>query len=368
LSDIKFSTASLKNIDIYRTSLLCQLLMETKSVRYIALFILLCTSILTRQHVMAACSSSTMTQIQNLFVQNFTQNRVLATLCLRGAFHDCWNGCNGALLLPDEINRSENVGLAPLKTFLDPFLSQFSCVSVADLINSCAVTAVKFLGGPDVPVFFGRIDTGVPDPNGLIPGPTLSVQELIAAFQPIGFDSREIVALSGAHCVGVCQGQPFCPGQNTTFGNHYYVQLLNGELQGKLQTDIDLLQDNTMRSLVQQYANDQQQFFDDFATVFGKYISRIECNQSSNGPCPLGSATSSSSSSSSSGVPIGSPVSFSPTQSSAPVGFTPSTFPVAFPSPGQPLQPPFVTFASSSASFFPVQQSQGFSTIIFTGL
>ncbi|GJD10910.1 Putative L-ascorbate peroxidase 6 [Galdieria sulphuraria] len=234
-----------------------------------------------------------MTQIENLFVQNFTQNLALAPLCLRGAFHDCWNGCNGALLLPDEIDRSENVGLAPLQTFLNPFLSQFTC----------------FLGGPEVPVFFGRIDTGVPDPNGLIPAPTLSVQELISAFEPIGFNSSEIVVLSGAHCVGVCEGQPFCPGQNTTFGNHYYVQLLNGELEGKLQTDIDLLQDNSMRSLVQQYANDQQQFFDDFATVFGKYISRIECNQSSNGPCPLESSTTSASSSSSSsnqGVPISS--------------------------------------------------------------
>eukprot|EP00871_Galdieria_phlegrea_P004584 jgi/Galph1/5126/GphlegSOOS_G3720.1 len=247
----------------------------------------------------AACSSSTMSQIQNIFVQNFSQNLALAPLCLRGAFHDCWNGCNGALLLSDEIDRSENVGLAPLKTFLDPFLNQFSCVSVADLINACAVTAVKFLGGPDVPVFFGRIDTGVPDPNGLIPASTLTVQELISAFEPIGFDPSEIVALSGAHCVGVCEGQPFCPGQNTTFGNHYYVQLLNGDLQGKLQTDIDLLEDNTMKSLVQQYASDQEQFYSDFVRIFGKYISRIQCNQSSNGPCPLESSSSASATSTS---------------------------------------------------------------------
>ncbi|KAK4523357.1 hypothetical protein GAYE_PCTG52G1251 [Galdieria yellowstonensis] len=231
-----------------------------------------------------------MSQMQSIFVKNFTQNRALAPLCLRGAFHDCWNGCNGALLLPEEISRAENLGLEPLKPYLEPFLSQFPCVSVADLINSCAVTAVKFLGGPDVPVTFGRIDTGVPDPNGLLPPGTLNVQQLIAAFQPIGFDSKEIVTLSGAHCVGVCQGQPFCPGQNTTFGNHYYTQLLNGEFEGKLQTDMDLLQDNTMKSVVQQYAADQQQFFDDFAKTFGKYISRIQCNQTSDGPCPLESS------------------------------------------------------------------------------
>eukprot|EP00871_Galdieria_phlegrea_P002475 jgi/Galph1/3228/GphlegSOOS_G1925.1 len=264
-------------------------------------------SFVTAHLASASCSNEVMTQMQNIFIQNFTQNRALAPLCLRGAFHDCWNGCNGALLLPEEISRSENVGLEPLKTYLDPFLSQFSCVSVADLINSCAVTAVKFLGGPDVPVFFGRIDTGVPDPNGLIPAATLNVQELIDAFQAIGFDSKDIVALSGAHCVGVCQGQPFCPGQNTTFGNHYYTQLLNGDIEGKLQTDLDLLQDNTMKSIVQQYASDQQQFFSDFTSVFSRYISRIQCNQTSSGPCPLASSSSGSSSGSSSTSPNAAP-------------------------------------------------------------
>ncbi|GJQ10337.1 hypothetical protein GpartN1_g2128.t1 [Galdieria partita] len=333
--------------------------------------ILLICTIVIRHSIQAACTSSTMTQIENLFVQNFTQNLALAPLCLRGAFHDCWNGCNGALLLSDEIDRSENVGLAPLKTFLEPFLNQFTCVSVADLINSCAVTAVKFLGGPDVPVFFGRIDTGVPDPNGLIPGPTLSVQELISAFEPIGFNSTEIVALSGAHCVGVCEGQPFCPGQNTTFGNHYYVQLLNGELEGKLQTDIDLLQDNTMRSLVQQYANDQQQFFDDFTTVFGKYISRIQCNQSSNGPCPLESSTSatssSSSSSSSEGVPVssfsslpGQPIE---TSTVSPAIGTFPTLPSSTSIPIEPFQSPL-----DLPTPVPAQQSQVFGpTFIFPG-
>ncbi|GJD09293.1 L-ascorbate peroxidase 2, cytosolic [Galdieria sulphuraria] len=305
----------------------------------------------------ATCSDTVMSQMQNIFVQNFTQNRALAPLCLRGAFHDCWNGCNGALLLPEEISRSENVGLEPLKTYLDPFLNQFTCVSVADLINSCAVTAVKFLGGPDVPVTFGRVDTGVPDPNGLLPAGTLSVQELISAFEPIGFDSTEIVTLSGAHCVGVCEGQPFCPGQNTTFGNHYYVQLLNGEFEGKLQTDMDLLQDSTMKSVVQQYAADQQQFFDDFAKTLGKYISRIQCNQTSNGPCPLDSSSTSSQPSTNNNSPQ-QPSESAPTStaSSNPEEFPPFGLPnfdgpTSLSSQGQSSNP---SSGASSGNFFPV--------------
>ncbi|GJD10909.1 L-ascorbate peroxidase 2, cytosolic [Galdieria sulphuraria] len=148
-----------------------------------------------------------------------------------------------------------------------PFASQFPCISIADLINSCAVTALKFLGGPEVPVYYGRLDRNVPDPAGLIPEPTMSLSALISAFNAIGFTKENVVTLSGAHSVGVCHGVPMCPGHNNTFGNHYYKELIDGDFEGKLGTDIELLDDNTMRSLVQQYANDQQQFFDDFTTV-----------------------------------------------------------------------------------------------------
>lgn len=149
----------------------------------------------------AQCPPETIKQMEAIFIQNFTQNEAMAPMCLHAAFHDCWNGCNGALFLPEEIDRPENAGLPPLKPLLMPFTTMFPCISVADLINSCAVTALKFLGGPDVPVYYGRLDRGVPDPPGLIPEPTMSLSALIGAFNAIGFTKENVVTLSGAHSV-----------------------------------------------------------------------------------------------------------------------------------------------------------------------
>jgi hypothetical protein len=306
----------------------------------------------------AQCSSETISQMESIFLQNFSQNQALAPMCLHSAFHDCWNGCNGALFLPEEIDRPENAGLPPLKPYLMPFTSQFPCISIADLINSCAVTALKFLRGPDVPVYYGRLDRGVPDPSGLIPEPTMSLSALINSFNAIGFSKEDVVTLSGAHSVGVCHGVPMCPGHNTTFGNHYYKELIEGDLAGKLPTDVELLEDNTMRSLVQQYANDNSQFFSDFSRVFGKYISRIHCNQTSTGPCPLDdigvatptpsvfSSSSSSSFSSSGPVVIGSPVIIS--------GSSSSSFPPVPPISSEP------TFSSNAPSFGAPQSGPAF--------
>ncbi|EME27459.1 peroxidase [Galdieria sulphuraria] len=277
--------------------------------------------------------------MQSIFVQNFSQNQALAPMCLHAAFHDCWNGCNGALFMPEEIDRPENAGLPPLKPYLMPFTSQFPCISIADLINSCAVTALKFLNGPDVPVYYGRLDRNVPDPTGLIPEPTMSLSALINAFSAIGFSKEDVVTLSGAHSVGVCHGIPMCPGHNTSFGNHYYQELIEGDLSGKLPTDVELLEDNTMRSLVQQYANDNSQFFSDFSRVFGKYISRIHCNQTSTGPCPLDDIGNSTTSTSTSSV----------TSSVIPVVASPSS---SFPSSSSPIiiGSPIVISSSSSSS------------------
>ncbi|KAK4525107.1 hypothetical protein GAYE_SCF08G3012 [Galdieria yellowstonensis] len=289
----------------------------------------------------AQCSEETIKQMEAIFIQNFTQNEAMAPMCLHSAFHDCWNGCNGALFLPEEIDRPENAGLPPLKPLLMPFTSQFPCISIADLINSCAVTALKFLGGPSVPVYYGRLDRGVPDPPGLIPEPTMSLSALIGAFNAIGFTKENVVTLSGAHSVGVCHGIPMCPGHNNTFGNHYYKELIEGDFEGKLHTDIELLEDNTMRSLVQQYANDQQQFFNDFSEVFGKYISRIHCNQTSTGPCPLDD--------------IGVPTSAAPSPQSAVPSFSEPSF-------GPPSGPSFPTFdgePSAPSSFSPFGSSSG---------
>jgi len=111
----------------------------------------------------------------------------------------------------------------------------------------------------------------------------------------MGFNDREIVALIGAHCLGRCHKDrsgyegpwTFTP---TRFGSQFYVQLLkqdwtekvldNGLKQFKdekdkimmLPADMAFLSDPEFKKIVEEYANDKQVFFDDFAAAFGKLL------------------------------------------------------------------------------------------------
>jgi len=108
----------------------------------------------------------------------------------------------------------------------------------------------------------------------------------------MGFDDKEIVALSGAHALGRCHTTasgydgPWSP-QPTTFNNLYF-SLLNtvnwrkrdwsGPFQyedaGKklmmLPTDLALIQDDKFKQYVDVYAGDQAKFFEDFSKAFTK--------------------------------------------------------------------------------------------------
>jgi len=115
-------------------------------------------------------------------------------------------------------------------------------------------------------------------------------------FYRMGFDDREIVALSGAHAVGRCHTDrsgfdgPWTRAP-TTFSNEYFKLLLsetwterkwNGPRQFEnsssgrdlmmLPSDVALIQDAQMRPWVEKYAGDEELFFKDFAAAFGKLL------------------------------------------------------------------------------------------------
>ncbi|EMC97442.1 hypothetical protein BAUCODRAFT_33162 [Baudoinia panamericana UAMH 10762] len=108
----------------------------------------------------------------------------------------------------------------------------------------------------------------------------------------MGFDDREIVALSGAHALGRCHTDrsgfdgpwTFSP---ITVTNDYYKLLLdeswdwrkwNGPRQYQdktktlmmLPTDMALIKDESFRSHVERYAKDQDVFFNEFGSVLCK--------------------------------------------------------------------------------------------------
>jgi cytochrome c peroxidase len=111
----------------------------------------------------------------------------------------------------------------------------------------------------------------------------------------MGFDDREIVALSGAHALGRCHANhsgfegpwTFSP---TTLTNEYFKLLRDTEWRWKqwdgnrqyedkptgslmmLPTDMALMKDEKFRVHVERYAEDEGVFFKEFADVVVKLL------------------------------------------------------------------------------------------------
>lgn len=149
----------------------------------------------------------------------------------------------------------------------------------------------------------GRVDALDPSavtPDGRLPNadsgppgtdPTDSAH-LRTIFYRMGFDDREIVALSGAHALGRCHTTasgfdgPWTP-TPTTFNNLYFTFLKqvnwtkrdwSGPFQYEdgskkfmmLPTDLALIKDSKFKKYVDIYAKDQATFFADFSKAFKK--------------------------------------------------------------------------------------------------
>jgi hypothetical protein len=171
------------------------------------------------------------------------------------------------------------------------------------------------MGGPDVPFKFGRTDVDGPATcpmNGRLPDASKGAEHLREVFYRMGFDDRDIVALSGAHTCGSChERRSGYDGPWTSnpikFDNEYFVNLINlkwtkrewdGPLQytdpsGKLMmlpTDMVLIEDEVFAKYVKEYAKDEALFFKDFAAAFGKLIALgcpDHCQPDYKGPSPV---------------------------------------------------------------------------------
>ncbi|KAH7513490.1 hypothetical protein FEM48_Zijuj12G0205800 [Ziziphus jujuba var. spinosa] len=237
-------------------------------------------------------------------------SRMAASL-LRLHFHDCF-GCDASVLLDDTESFVGEKTAAPnlnsLRGFeiIDAIKAELESVcpqtvSCADILAIAARDSVLLSGGPGWDVQMGRKDSFTASKaaaNNNIPGPNSTVPILIAKFQNLGLDLRNMVALSGAHTMGKARCSTFsarlqdtsihspldfieslqqlCSGSDSgttlahldlvtpaTFDNQYYVNLISGE--GLLPSDQALITgDDRTRELVQTYANDLFTFFEDF--------------------------------------------------------------------------------------------------------
>lgn len=205
-------------------------------------------------------------------------------------------GSNGATMrFAPEGDHGANSGLKAARDFLEPVKQKFPWITYSDLWTLAGVCAIQEMQGPDVPWRPGRVDRDVSmcTPDGRLPDGSKEQSHLRAIFGRMGFDDREIVALSGAHALGRCHTDrsgfdgpwSFSP---TIVSNDYYRLLLgekwafrkwNGPKQYEdagskslmmLPTDMALVKDREFKKHVERFAKDDQAFFREFSDVIVK--------------------------------------------------------------------------------------------------
>ncbi|GME86262.1 unnamed protein product [[Candida] boidinii] len=225
---------------------------------------------------------------------------------------DGTGGSNGATMrFPPEINDDGNTGLHTAKSCLDLVKLKFPWITYADLYTLGGVVAIESMGCPTIDWKPGRIDfaddSKVP-PNGRLPLATKDANHIRTVFQErMGFSDRETVLLiGGGHSLGRCHAKYSgfkgkWTGNPLKFDNDFFKLLMSktwnytqvsetGNMQYTstitegnpmannddelmmLNTDIELIKDTNFKKWVNYYANNEIEFLNDFAIVFGKLL------------------------------------------------------------------------------------------------
>lgn len=241
------------------------------------------------------------------------ETRMGASL-LRLFFHDCFvNGCDGSILLDDTSSSKGEKTAAPnfksargyevvdkIKAAVEKVCP--GVVSCADVLAITARDSVTILGGPNWTVKLGRRDAKTASQgaaNNSIPPPTSSLSALTSRYNALGLSSKDLVALSGAHTIGLARCTSFrariynetnidssfaqtrrkkCPtssGDNnlapldlqspTAFDNNYFKNLVNKK--GLLHSDQVLFNGGSTDSIVKKYSTSGSSFASDFAAA-----------------------------------------------------------------------------------------------------
>lgn len=222
--------------------------------------------------------------------------------------HDFKGGVGGGTLrFSPEKDFKANKGLDRARDFLEPIKTRHPLLSYSDLWTLAAVVAIESLGGPIVPWVSGRIDATGPEegvgesrcPVADSGGIEEDVDHVKVLFGRVGgLTYKHMVALFGAHSVGQChEGSSGYSGtwtrDETTFSNEYFRLLLEEKWAPKvtsgdkqcprqfqnadgtlhmLPVDIALLHDPQFRAIVEQYATDEESFFENFSFAFERLI------------------------------------------------------------------------------------------------
>ncbi|KAK6117336.1 hypothetical protein DH2020_048927 [Rehmannia glutinosa] len=254
--------------------------------------------------------------VRDITRKNVATNAALPAKLLRMHFHDCFvRGCDGSVLIDSTANNTAaekdaipNRSLAgfdvidEIKTQLEKTCpGKVSCADIVALSARDSVLVQKSMWD----VVTGRRDGRVSlfsNVAGNLPSPFSDFATLLKVFSSKGLDINDLVALSGAHTIGVSHCGAFSrrlfnftgkgdadpsldpnyaaflktqcpnpanpdttvgldPNSTLTFDTHYFTAV--NQNQGLLQTDAALLTDPTSARIVTEFQS-QAAFFEQF--------------------------------------------------------------------------------------------------------
>ncbi|KAL7149492.1 hypothetical protein ABFS83_05G044600 [Erythranthe nasuta] len=160
------------------------------------------------------------TIIRNSIRQAVSRERRMAASLIRLHFHDCFvQGCDASILLDETATIQSEKTAIPNQNSARGYevieaaklLVERACpgvVSCADVLTLAAREASVAVSGPSWTVRLGRRDSTTANraqANTDLPSPFAGLNGLISAFANKGLNTREMVALSGAHTIGQAQ-------------------------------------------------------------------------------------------------------------------------------------------------------------------
>ncbi|GAA0163113.1 peroxidase [Lithospermum erythrorhizon] len=149
-------------------------------------------------------------------VQNrFKTDRSITAALLRLHFHDCFvRGCDASVLIDSTPTSSSEKEAGPNFSvrgydLIDEIKKQVeaacpSTVSCSDVVALATRDSVALAGGPTYSIPTGRRDGLISDAAEVdLPGPSLNIEDALPFFTPKGMNLNDMVALLGAHTIGI---------------------------------------------------------------------------------------------------------------------------------------------------------------------
>lgn len=213
-------------------------------------------------------------------------------IMVRLAWHDSGSysakdntgGANATIRFAPESEFEANNGLGIARDFLEPIKAQLPDMTYADLYQLASIVAIEYCGGPVIPFTRGRVDKPQEkcSPDGRLPDGKKGMHHLREIFYRMGLNDKEIVALSGAHCLGSAHKErsdfegPWTE-EPLKFDNTFFQEILKVDPNPnllRLNSDMAIIKDPKHMKLVKLYAEDQEAFFNDY-TLAHKKLSEL---------------------------------------------------------------------------------------------